>query len=126
MKVRQPYVGTSWTDEVGTGGEGSATFSSLDPNGTPSLQTTNANAEAVYAYDSKPSTGSFPWNLFSTQIAAAAMSDLEGRLAAVASKSGGSWQVTLFSYDRDGQPALIRRSRGGLSRRSRPWPTEGR
>jgi hypothetical protein len=78
---------------------------------------------AVYAYDSRPSTGSFPWNLFSTQIAAAAMSDLGGPLTAVASKSGGSWQVTLFSYDRDGRPALIWRSRGGVSKRSRPWPT---
>jgi RHS repeat-associated protein len=100
---RVSFVTYDFADRPLRSGEGTATFSSLDPNGTPSLQTTNGNAEAVYAYDSKPSTGSFPWNLFSTQIGAAAMSDLEGRLAAVASKSGGSWQVTLFSYDRDGQ-----------------------
>jgi hypothetical protein len=31
------------------------------------------------------------------------MSNLDGRPTAVASISGGSWQVTLFSYDHDGQ-----------------------
>jgi hypothetical protein len=49
------------------------------------------------AFGAASDTGSFPWNLFSTQIGAAAMSNLDGRPTAVASKSGGSWQVTLFS-----------------------------
>jgi hypothetical protein len=44
---RVSFVTYDFADRPLRSGEGSATFSSLDPNGTPSLQTTNGNAEAV-------------------------------------------------------------------------------
>jgi RHS repeat-associated protein len=85
-------------------GLGTATFSSLDPDGSPpALETTQANWLVVRAYDAKPSTTGFPWSSFSTQINALTLTNVVGRLAAVASKSNGAWQVTLFSYDGDGQ-----------------------
>lgn len=82
---------------------GRFTFSSLNPNSSYSFENVNSNLEVVYAYDTKPSTGVYPWSLFSSQIAGASMSNLTGRMAAVASESGGSWQVTLFTYDEDGR-----------------------
>ena len=85
-------------------GLGNATFSSLNPDGSPtSLETTNGNWLLVRAYDARPATANFPWSLFSTQITATTLTNVSGRLAAVASKSNGSWQITLFSYDTDGQ-----------------------
>jgi len=88
-------------------GQGAATFSSLDPDAAslPSLETTTGNWLVVRAYDAKPATAGFPWSLFSTQITATTLTNVTGRQAAVASKSNGAWQVTLFSYDADGQVA---------------------
>jgi len=43
---------------------------------------------------------------------------LQGKLAAVASKSNGAWQVTLFSYDSDGRVAtryVYTEANGGAS-----------
>ena len=84
-------------------GQASATFSALDPFSSASFETTTSNWLVVRAYDARPSTTAFPWSLFSTQIGALALTHVSGRLAAVASKSNGSWQVTLFSYDADGR-----------------------
>jgi RHS repeat-associated protein len=87
-------------------GLGTATFSSLNPDGSQtSLETTTGNWLVVRAYDARPATANFPWSLFSTQITATTLANVSGRLAAVASKSNGAWQVTLFSYDTDGQIA---------------------
>ncbi|MDQ3516879.1 MAG: DUF6443 domain-containing protein [Gemmatimonadota bacterium] len=88
-----------------TSGLGTATLSSLDPDAAspPALETTQANWLAVRAYDAKPSTAAFPWSQFSAQISPLTLSNVSGRLAAVASTSNGAWQVTLFSYDLDGQ-----------------------
>lgn len=88
-------------------GVGSATFSSLNPDATsaPTLETTQGNWRMVWAYDAKPSTSAYPWSLFSTQINALSLSNVSGRLAAVASRSNGAWQVELYSYDADGRVA---------------------
>ena len=89
-----------------TTGQGTATFSTLDPDAAPStLETTNTNWQVVRAYDAKPSTAAFPWSLFSTQIGAVTLSNVSGRLTAHIAKSNGSWQVNLFSYDTDGRVA---------------------
>jgi RHS repeat-associated protein len=90
-----------------TSGQGAATFSALDPDAgsPPALETTQSNWLVVRAYDAKPSTGGFPWSLFSAEITPLTLSGTSGRLAAVASKSNGAWQATLFSYDADGRVA---------------------
>jgi RHS repeat-associated protein len=87
-------------------GVGSATFSSLDPDATtaPTLETTQTNWRTVWAYDAKPSNV-YPWSLFWTQISPLTLSNVTGRLAAVASQSNGAWQVELYSYDADGRVA---------------------
>ena len=86
-------------------GQGTAAFSSLDPDAAPlAFETADANALVVRAYDAKPSTG-IPWTLFTTQISASTVTNVSGRLAAVGSLSNGSWQATLFSYDADGRVA---------------------
>ncbi|MGH2348749.1 MAG: hypothetical protein ACRDFT_04700, partial [bacterium] len=89
-----------------TSGQGAATFATLDPDAVspPALETTQANWLVARKYDAKP-TNVFPWSLFWTQINPLALANVSGRLAAVASKSNGSWQVTLFSYDTDGRVA---------------------
>jgi RHS repeat-associated protein len=84
-------------------GVGSASFAVVNPDITEAVETSQSNWLVVRAYDAKPSTGLFPWNLFSAQITPLALTNVAGRLAAVASKSGAAWQVTLFSYDADGQ-----------------------
>ncbi len=88
-----------------TSGLGTATFASLDPDAAtaPALETTDANWLIVRAYDAKPSTIGPPWNLFSAEIASVALANVGGRVAALASKSNGAWQLSLFSYDADGR-----------------------
>ena len=103
-----------------TSGLGAATFASLDPDGAspPPLETTQANWLVVRAYDAKPSTAAFPWSLFSAEITPLTLANVSGRLAAVASKSNGAWQVTLFSYDADGRVATrhtFTQANGGAS-----------
>jgi len=90
-----------------TSGLGTATFATLNPDTTtpPALETTQSNWVVVRYYDAKPSTAAFPWSAFSTQIAPLTLANVTGRLAAVASKSSGAWQVSLFSYDADGRVA---------------------
>jgi len=83
-------------------GQGAATFSSLNPFTSAAFEGTNANWLVVRAYDAKP-TNVFPWSQFWTQISPITLNNVPGRLAAVASKSNGAWQVTLFSHDADGQ-----------------------
>jgi RHS repeat-associated protein len=75
------------------------------PGSPPALETTQGNWVVVRQYDAVPSTAAFPWSAFSAQIGAIALSNVSGRLAAVASKSNGAWQVSLFSYDADGRLA---------------------
>lgn len=85
-------------------GLGTGTFSSLDPDASPtSLETTQGNWLVVRKYDARPATDSLPWNLFTSQITATTLTNVSGRLAAVATKSNGAWQVTLFGYDADGR-----------------------
>jgi RHS repeat-associated protein len=88
-------------------GEGPWSFGSLDPDAEPlpALET-NTNAWLVVrAYDAKPSTAAFPWSFFSPEISPLTLTNVSGRLAAVASKSNGAWQATMFSYDADGRVA---------------------
>ena len=86
-------------------GEGPWSFGSLDPDATtlPLLETSTNAWQVVRAYDAKPSTAALPWSLFSAEIAPLTLANVSGRLAAVASKSNGAWQATLFSYDADGR-----------------------
>ncbi len=86
-------------------GQASTTFSSLDPFTSASFESTTGNWLVVRQYDVAPSAAAFPWSLFP---APPALTNVTGRLAAVASKSNGSWQVTLFSYDPDGR--VVKRS----------------
>ena len=88
-------------------GQAAATFSSLDPFGSASWEATTGNWLVVRKYDAKP-TNVFPWSLFWTQISPLALDSVRGRLAGVASKSNGSWQASLFSYDVNGR--VTRRS----------------
>jgi RHS repeat-associated protein len=88
-----------------SGEVGTATFSSLNPNVTAAVDTTKANWRVVHRYDGKP-TNVFPWSRFWTQINPLTLSNVGGRLAAVASESNGAWQVTLFSYDADGRVSV--------------------
>jgi RHS repeat-associated protein len=87
-------------------GLGSATFSTLDPDAAtpPALETDIANHVIVHKYDAKP-TNIFPWSNFWTQISPLTLWNVNGRLAGVASKSNGLWQVTLYSYDTHGHVA---------------------
>lgn len=101
-------------------GEGPWSFGSLDPDAEPlSLLETSTNAwQVVRAYDAKPSTGLFPWSLFSAEISPLALTNVSGRLAALASKSNGAWQATLFSYNADGRVATrhtFTQANGGAS-----------
>ncbi len=102
-----------------TSGVGTATFATLDPDAVPTaLETTNTNWLTVRAYDAKPATGSFPWSRFATQLSALTLSNVTGRVAAVANKSNGAWQLTVFSYDTDGRIAtryLFTEANGGAS-----------
>ncbi len=90
-------------------GQGAGTLASLDPDAAtaPPLETTNTNWLVVRAYDAKP-TNVFPWSLFWTQISPLTLTNVSGRLAGIASKSNGSWQVSLFSYDADGDVSVRR------------------
>ncbi len=99
----------------GLGALGAAIFGDLNADAAQAFENPNANWLVVRKYDSKPTTGpsDFPWNRFADQIAwnrfvdptnppVLNLTNVSGRLAAVASKSNGAWQVTLFSYDSDG------------------------
>ena len=86
-----------------TTGEATATFSSLSGESSYSFENYTSTWKTARAYDAKPSTGSYPWNQFSSEISGADLHYLEGRLAASAQKSGSVWQLTLFSYDDDGR-----------------------
>jgi RHS repeat-associated protein len=113
------FTGYDFANRPLTSGVGTATFSALDPNAAPgTLETTNTNWLVVRAYDAKPSTAAFPWSRFSTQITPLTLTNVAGRLAAVASKSNNAWQVTLFSYDTDGRVAkrwIYTEANGGAS-----------
>jgi RHS repeat-associated protein len=102
-----------------TSGVGTTTFATLDPDAAPTaLETTNTNWLTVRAYDAKPSTASFPWSRFTTQLSALTLTNVTGRLTAVASKSNGAWQLTVFSYDTDGRIVkryLYTEANGGAS-----------
>ena len=84
-------------------GRAPATFGSLNPDVTNGFETASGNFRVVRAYDVKPSTGSVPWSLFSSEIGGLSLSNTTGKLAAVASYSNGSWQASLFSYDNEGR-----------------------
>ncbi len=81
-------------------GQASATFSSLDPFTSQGWEATTGNWLVVRQYDAAPLATAFPWSLFP---APPTLTNVTGRLAAVASQSNGSWQATLFSYDPDGR-----------------------
>jgi RHS repeat-associated protein len=84
-------------------GEAAAAFSGLDPDQVATFEGQDANWLVVHAWDEKPSTGGAPWSLFSSEIGGVTLSNTTGRLAAVASRSAGAWQVTLYSYDQEGR-----------------------
>jgi RHS repeat-associated protein len=84
-------------------GQAATSFGGLIPDASQGFEATTANWVTVRAYDAKPSTATFPWSLFSAQITPLAPTNVSGRLTATASKSNGAWQVTLFSYDVEGQ-----------------------
>jgi RHS repeat-associated protein len=83
-------------------GEGTAAWAP-DPDGAPTaLETTQANWLVVRLYDVSLPPAAFPWNLFPVPPS---LTNVTGRLAGIASKSNGAWQVTYFSYDADGRGA---------------------
>jgi RHS repeat-associated protein len=82
-------------------GQGAETFSALNPFGSSAFEGTNTNWLVVRQYDAVPPV-TFPWNLVP---APPPLANVAGRLAALASKSNGAWQVTYFSYNADGQVA---------------------
>jgi RHS repeat-associated protein len=88
-------------------GVGTASFAAMDPreSNPTTLETTTANWREVRHYDGKPSTTAFPWSLFATQLSPLALANVNGRLAATASKSNGAWQADFYSYDADGKIA---------------------
>lgn len=61
------------------------------------LETTDANALVVRAHDAKPNTGAFPWAL-SAQVLGATMSNVSGRLGAVASYDTDGRVATRYTY----------------------------
>ncbi|MGH8543094.1 MAG: hypothetical protein ACREX3_05565 [Gammaproteobacteria bacterium] len=85
-------------------GQAAATFSALNSFASESFESTTGNWLVVRQYDAKPANV-FPWSNFWAQISLLTLNNVTGRLAAVASKSNGAWQVTLFSYDADGRVA---------------------
>lgn len=85
-------------------GQAAATFAALDPDAAASFEGASGNWLVVNHYDAKPSSGT-PWNAFSSQLNAVTLDNVAGRLAAVASKSNGAWQIELFSYDSNGRVA---------------------
>jgi RHS repeat-associated protein len=82
-------------------GEAFADFSAADPESVNAFEG-EGTWLSVHQYDTKPSTTTFPWRLFATDIRATSMGNLNGRVAASAQKSGGAWQVLLYSYYLDG------------------------
>jgi RHS repeat-associated protein len=99
-------------------GYGAADFWTLDPFSVNSFETNQGNWLIVRQYDSKPTTTSFPWSLFGSVIPAVSLSNIHGRLAAMASKSNGQWQAVFFSYDGDGSVAtryVYTQINGGLA-----------
>ena len=84
-------------------GEGTATWASLDPDGSNAVETATANWLVVRAYDAKPATTAVPWSYFSTQVGAPTLAGSKGQLVAVASLSDAVWQLELYSYDARGR-----------------------
>tara|TARA_R100000908_G_scaffold45503_2_gene21702 strand:- start:18075 stop:22538 length:4464 start_codon:yes stop_codon:yes gene_type:complete len=83
-------------------GEAAYSFGNLNGFNSYGFELSTANWLNINAYDEKPSTTSYPWNLFSAKINAAVMDSLKGKLAASAVKSDSIWQVTLYDYHREG------------------------
>jgi len=79
---------------------GVGTFESLDMDGEP-FEDDRSTWRQVRAYDSKPAMSTFPWSLVSGS--GISLDNTAGKLAGRAYKSGGTWRVTLFSYDREGR-----------------------
>lgn len=96
------YVNYDFSNRPLVSGLGTATFASLNADVSEAFEAAEANWLVVRAYDAKPTTG-LPWNRFTAHITPLDLSNVGGRLAAVGSLSNGAWQVTLFSYDADGQ-----------------------
>lgn len=86
--------------------EGSA-FTNLDAlrAGSYPFETDPANWRTVRAYDGPPDASASPWRLFAGALRAAPFTNAKGRLAAAARRSGGRWQIALFSYGREGRLA---------------------
>ncbi len=84
-----------------TSGQGSETFATLNPDVANSFEGAQANWLVVRQYDAAPPLIP-PWSFLPTPPP---LTNVAGRLAGVASKSNGAWQVTYFSYDADGQVA---------------------
>jgi len=99
-------------------GERTATFATLVADSQPVAQELSAaNWNQTFAYDAAPATTTAPWSTFASQINALTLANTRGRLAGVATKSNGAWQVSLYSYDAEGRIAdehtLTQASGGG-------------
>lgn len=77
----------------------SAAFSTLDPTTTASFESDTTKYLQVNAYDAKPTTTTYPWNSFASEISTATLNRLSGHLTATAYRSNAAWQLALYSYD---------------------------
>lgn len=88
-------------------GEAAADFNTLDPAAAPyAFENTSANWITVNQYDSYPANiYKFPWSELPAgdYPPSSALANIKGRLLATAHKSNGTWQVTLYSYDKNGR-----------------------
>ena len=99
-----------------TEGEATATFSSLDPD----APTTFASSTwiQVWHYDARPDSSAFPFNSVQAQFPGKLTQRVLGRLAGVATKSNGTWQVELQSYDALGNnetTSILTESQSGIA-----------
>lgn len=99
-----------------TEGEATATFSSLDPD-APSTFASSTWIQ-VWHYDARPDSSAFPFNSVQSQFPGKPTLRVLGRLAGVATKSNGAWQVELQSYDALGNnetTSILTESQSGIA-----------
>jgi RHS repeat-associated protein len=82
-----------------------AAFDSLDPDTPAGFETTTSTWRTAWHYNSSPPDTLFPWNTLGTRANGLPADRVTGRLAARAYRSGGQWQVELYSYDGEGRVA---------------------
>ncbi|MFV1883202.1 MAG: RHS repeat-associated core domain-containing protein [Balneola sp.] len=70
-------------------GEGQDNFGGLNPDVSSSLETDQNNYISVTSYDDKPSSGTFPWSLFSSQTGNISPENTDNAVVAEAYKTNG-------------------------------------